>query len=304
MTCTLFKSAVRRGLLSAVACVAVSLAGWGGSAALANEAAAVETVDVAAQEPAPEASEAEPAPAAGTVTGLPKDLQVLTREELIGLVKDLTLQNQMLAVRLVEQRQALAEAAPDLQARIDWQARTIERLQAKLTRAQRDAEAAAAAPEPVAEEDAAADADAAADTDASDKWKYRFAYEFGLIRTSGGGHVVIRDENGKRQRHEYDYTEYRRDALWVNLMIRNDSKQPMRFTGVIELQGDKPLFAKSRERLATQAFRTPLLQPGEVFQISEDELTVDRPWKVDVIELTSVQAFPTPADPAPDPGIR
>lgn len=310
MTCCLLKSAVRRGLLSAVACVAVGLAGWGGSVALAEEAAAVQTPDALAADPTPapasEANDAAPAPA--TVTGLPKDLTVLTRDELIGLVKDLTLQNQMLAVKLAEQQQALADAAPDLQARIDWQARTIERLQAKLTRAQRDADEAAAAPEPVAAEDTHPDAEVAAGQAANGngngKWEYRFAYEFGLIRTSGDGHVILRDENGKRQRHEFDYTEYRRDALWVNLLIRNDSKQPMRFTGLIELQGDKPFLSGNRERLATHAFRTPLLQPGEVFQINEDELTVERPWKVDVIELTSVQAFPTPADPDPDPGSR
>ena len=76
----------------------------------------------------------------------------------------------------------------------------------------------------------------------------------------------------------------------------------MRFTGLIELLGEKPFLGSDRERLTTHAFRTPLLQPGEVFQINEDELKVDRPWKLDIIELTNGKAFSTPADPDPDPG--
>lgn len=260
------------------------------------------------------------APPDTTVTGLPKDLGLLTRDELIDLVKDLTLQNQILAVRLAEQRKDLANAAPDLQTRIDWQARTIDRLQAKLKRAeQQQALVAVTPPQPdtLAEPTPAGEVDAEgaamvegsppadpATPDANPEWKYRFAYEFGLIRTSGDGHVILRDEHGKRQRHEFDYTEYRRDALWVNLLIRNDSAQPMRFAGLIELQGDKTFLQGTRERFATHAFRTPLLQPGEVFQLSESELLVDRPWKVDVIELTNVQGFSTPADPDPDPGSR
>ncbi|MEM9916332.1 MAG: hypothetical protein AAF911_15360 [Planctomycetota bacterium] len=301
--------AVRWCLLSAVAWSTLSLIGPGGTYASAEEAvtpepAAVDSgVSADATVPAEETA-AEPTPAP-TVTGLPEDLDSLSREELIDLVRDLTLQNQILAVKLAEQRQALADAAPDLQDRIDWQSRTIERLQAKLDRAERAAEQAVAdaaqAAEAAATKDAEADATSTTTAD-GEKWEYRFAYEYGLIRTSRDGYVVVRDKNGKRQRHEFDYTEYRRDAVWVNLLIRNDSEQPMRFTGVIELLGEKPFLSDKRERLATHAFRTPLLQPGEVFQMNQDELSVDRPWKLDIIELTNVKAFSTPADPDPDPG--
>ncbi|MEM6855508.1 MAG: hypothetical protein AAF593_13970 [Planctomycetota bacterium] len=303
--------AVRWCLLLAVAWSTLSLIGPGGAQVSAEEAATSEPalVDTAVSADAAATTEetaAEPTPAP-TVTGLPEDLNSLSREELIDLVRDLTLQNQILAVKLAEQRQALADAAPDLQDRIDWQSRTIERLQAKLVRAERAAEQAAAdaaqAAEAVATKDAEADATSTTTADGDgEKWEYRFAYEYGLIRTSRDGYVVVRDKNGKRQRHEFDYTEYRRDAVWVNLLIRNDSEQPMRFTGVIELLGEKPFLSDKRERLATHAFRTPLLQPGEVFQINEDELKVDRPWKLDIIELTNVKAFSTPADPDPDPG--
>jgi len=161
----------------------------------------------------------------------------------------------------------------------------------------------AESPNPAATEPSAP-RDAPISADAAPTWEYRFAYEFGLIRTSGEGHVILRDENGKRQRHEFDYTQYRHDALWTNILLRNDSAQPMRFAGLIELQGDKTFARGTRERLATHAFRTPLLQPGEVFQLNQSQLLVDRPWKVDVIELTHVQAFSTPAAPDPDPGSR
>lgn len=256
------------------------------------------------------------------LTGLPKDLPTLTRDELVDLVKDLTLQNQMLAVKLAEQRQALANAAPVLQQRIDWQARTIERLQSKLARQDRQvaeqSDALAQAADPAADPtdlppetsdtpvEPAAGATVETDTPPGNPadpglWEYRFAYEYGLIRTSGSGHITLRDKEGNRQRQEFDYSEYRRDALWVNLFIRNDSPRPMRFTGLIVLQDDLPLFAKQRPLLGTHAFRTPLLQPGEVFQVREDELSVERAYKVENIELAEVQAYPTAPNPDPDP---
>ncbi|MEM1108826.1 MAG: hypothetical protein AAGH99_09075 [Planctomycetota bacterium] len=244
----------------------------------------------------------------------PAELDGMSREELIDLVKDLTLQNQILVQRLAEKSKDLASAAPNLQAQIDFQTRTIQRLKGKLDRAERqlaEAEPVSVtgqgegndnnekdiAPETQVELPGAPGA-STSDADASLPWEYRFVYELGLIRSSGRGQVVLRDENGKRQRHEFDFTEYRRDAIWVAVTLRNDSPQPVRFTGLIELRGDSP----RRERLAQKAFRTPLLQPGEVFQINEDEFAVDRPWSVDAVELTEVQGFSTPAEPDPDPG--
>ncbi|MEM9420605.1 MAG: hypothetical protein AAGA25_16380 [Planctomycetota bacterium] len=272
-----------------------------GSAALAADASATPTTPGIT-----ETSTSKPAPA---VTGIPKDLNDQTREELIDLVKDLTLQNQILAVQLVEQRQALDDAAPELQARIDWQARTIKRLEAELEKAVGQAEkqaeqlkAALAEAKAKPGSDDAAKQPTAPEAEAPKTWEYRFAYEFGLIRTAGSGKLIIRDDNGKRQRHEFDYSEYRRDAIWATVHFRNDSETPKRFTGLIELQGDKPFGKSPRERLGTKVFRTPLLQPGEVFQLSEDEIATDRPWKVDIIELTEVKAFDAPAEPAPDAG--
>ncbi|MBB6431496.1 hypothetical protein [Algisphaera agarilytica] len=267
-----------------------------GSAAHAAEPPATSTTPAATESPAKPPA----------VTGLPKDLNDLTREELIALVKDLTLQNQVMAVSLAEQRQALEDAAPDLQARIDWQARTIERLRGKLAKAEAQLEQAktdAATQTPTPGQTPADPKNPDAAPESSAAWEYRFAYEFGLIRTSGSGKTILRDENGKRQRHEFDYSEYRRDAIWANVFLRNDSETPMRFSGIIELQGDKPFGNKQpRERLGNKAFRTPLLQPGEVFQLSEDEIFTERPWKVDIIEITEVNAYEEPAEPAPDAG--
>lgn len=329
---------------SAVFLFAVTCLVWWIGGALAEEATGGETgvaeaAEVVKVEAASKAERATspaspPAEPQATLSGLPKDLTVLSREELIGLIKDLTLQNQALFVRIARLETDLAEAQPMLQAKIETQGRTIDRLRRKLAfqereiEAQREADALARAAQPGADADELPPGDAGdiqqggttigpgaatptgetptAGSDAGTPadpgvWEYRFAYEYGLIKTSGSGHITIRDKDGNRERQKYDYSEYRHDALWVNLFIRNDSKQPMRFTGLMALQDDKPLFAKHRPLLATKAFRTPLLQPGEVFQVTEDEVAIDRPWKVEHIELLEVQAYAQSADPDPDP---
>lgn len=274
----------------------------------------------AASDSAAKTIEPPPTPAA-ILAGLPKDLSALSRDELVGLIQDLTLQNQALFVRIARLETNLADAQPTLQTKIETQARTIERLRQKLDfqekkhEEQREAYALARAAQPGADADDLPPGDAGEvgaevpvpgveeDGTPADpgEWEYRFAYEFGLIKTSGSGHVTLRDKDGNRQRQRFEYSEYRHDALWVNLFIRNDSPRPMRFTGLIALQDDLPLFAKHRPLLATKAFRTPLLQPGEVFQITEDEVNVDRPWKVENIELVEVRAYPDSPDPDPDP---
>ena len=45
--------------------------------------------------------------------------------------------------------------------------------------------------------------------------------------------------------------------------------------------------------LARTTFRTSILQPGEVIDLSQ-EVAVDRPWRVDVVELGRVQSYDKP----------
>lgn len=123
--------------------------------------------------------------------------------------------------------------------------------------------------------------------------EYIYTYEFGLIREATRGRVTLRDKDGNREKIRYDVSEYRDDAVWITLYFKNESDRPLRYTGLIALGGKKNFNDKRPPVLAQTPFRTPVLQPGEVFDLSQ-EIDVDRPWGVDVIELGKVQSYPEP----------
>lgn len=239
-------------------------------------------------------------------SGPPEDLSGLDRPDLENWVEVLVMQNRLMLQRLRENQRAidqLRQRAEHLDQQHQQSLAELDRLRLRLADAgpsqatDSPSETSEATPVLPSDNESAGGTQASArdGADADDPvWKYRFAYEFGLIREAGRGRVTLRDRTGKRTTTEYSYSEYRQDALWINLFLRNDSPQPMRFTGVMSLQGDKPLFAKTRRVYTSRGFATPMLQPGEVYQLPEDEVAVNRPWQVDHVELLEVRGFADP----------
>ena len=217
--------------------------------------------------------------------GFPADLSALDRAELEGLAQDLALQNLLLQRRMAEAQQKADQASPKLEAEIDRLNALTGGLREQLRQA--NASLAAAQNRPPAPTEPEVEQEGGGDADDQDEWTYRFSYEFGLIRRAGEGRITLRDQDGERQAVRYSYEEYRNDALWVRCFFRNTSDRALRFSGLMALGGQKPLFAKVPPRLATVAFTTPVLAPGEIYDLSRDVPINDpqRVWSVDVGEV-------------------
>ncbi|MEM7627657.1 MAG: hypothetical protein AAF333_18835 [Planctomycetota bacterium] len=128
---------------------------------------------------------------------------------------------------------------------------------------------------------------------ASPNGDYVYTYEYGLIRTEDSEVVVLRDRAGRQRLVRVDVNEYRDDAVWVKLYFKNLADRPLRYTGLIALGGKKDYNDKRPPFLGQALFRTPVLQPGEVFDLSQ-EVDTDRPYSVEFVELGKVRSYPDP----------
>ena len=282
-------------LIAWVAVMALMPFGRGAAAASdpatdAAEAQPVSTADASdasdAVEPArPEAAADadEPTPAL-----LPSDFETMSRDELIGLVRALVLQNQM----LIDSRREAAERRPaerssERPAIVDRQSEVIGELRGEVARLRDELARLRRRDQQRQEQVQQVEAEQAA---AEDLWEYRFVYEYGLVRRSGDGRAVVRKDDGDFESIDYSYDEYRDDQLWLNLLIRNDSGGPKRFSGVAVLMGNKPLFAERAPVYGSLVVSTPMLEPGEVFQINE-VVQLNDPLRVREVELTDMRAF-------------
>ena len=252
---------------------------------------------------------------------LPPDLSALSREELETLVRQLAADNAVLRESTASDEDgdtaapdAETDAKPDLRDTVAEQTLRIDALEAQLAALLQRVNdlAPGSAPESpsgnTAENEPAPDntpesvtpEDPATATPSDgpgspaaepDVGEYLYTYEYGLIREAGRGRVTLRDRDGKRQTTRYDYSEYRDDAVWVTLYFKNDADRPLRYTGLVALGGKQNFNDKRPPLLAQTPFRTPVLQPGEVFDLSQ-EIDVERPWRVDVVELGKVRSYP------------
>ena len=232
--------------------------------------------------------------------GPPADLSQHDRLALENWVATLSLQNRLLIKSLTESRTTPENYnGSERRTSLDQKNLRISQLREQLQLAQSQISqlqqqiASTASPSATDPPPPDESATAASDLD-HPRWKYRFVYEYGLIRIAGGGRVTLRDKQGNVDTTEYSYSEFRRDALWADIYLRNDPPQPMRFTGIIVLQGKPAPFADQRPRLATQGFSTPVLAPGEIYNLSHREIRVEQPWQVDRIAFTDVRAFDSP----------
>ena len=252
--------------------------------------------------------------AAPTPVPATPDFSQVSRAALERLVADLALENLLLKSRAAEESTDPAGEANlfnDPQQLDEAVARLEQRLLGLRLRRAALAEAAeAGASDPSAPADEPTDLVAppsapetpdATAQDAADEVQgttkgsapYRYRYSFGLIGTSGRGRVVVRGENGVLRSDSYNFSEFRDDAVWVKLLFRNDGDTPQRFTGVMAL-GRRIAAGLGGPRvgvLATVSLSTPVLQPGEIFEVDR-EVRVDRVRDVDFVEVGRVRSFP------------
>lgn len=268
-------------------------------------------VEQLSAESTPAPSEIGVAAAAAAAESAP-DVSALDRDQLVALVEQLARENEQLRQRLGDEGMSGEAGPPDLHATVAAQAIQLEGLRDELAAlaermGQLEADASlvgppsppeppmfAPPPPPPAPEGARGPA-AAAPGDApvapEEVGEFRYTYEFGLIRTEDSEVVVLRDEEGRQRVVRVDTNEYRDDALKLTLYFKNTSDRPLRYTGLIALGGKRNYNDARPPVLATTTFRTPRLQPGEVLDLSR-EVDVDRPWRVDVVELGKVKSYP------------